>query len=89
MVKYVGIADLDPLEIAEDLGATYALDGAYVLIQDKILVNARLLSVLTGDILWSGQFYAVGDDLIDLTDGVAKQIVEGVRQGIGRNQKDI
>jgi eukaryotic-like serine/threonine-protein kinase len=86
--KYQG-KDVDPREAGRDLRVHAVLSAGFMRGADKMRVNAQLLDVLTGDILWSDRIDADGNDILTLQDGIAQRILEGLRLELSDNEQEI
>jgi eukaryotic-like serine/threonine-protein kinase len=86
--KYQG-KDTDPREAGRDLRVHAVLSAGFMRGADKMRVNAQLLDVLTGDILWSDRIDADGNDILTLQDGIAQRILEGLRLELSDNEQEI
>ena len=62
-------------EAASRLGAQYALDGSLRRAGDKIRITARLIEAESGHQIWSERYDRVIEDIFDLQEEVAQQIV--------------
>ncbi|HEY0082161.1 MAG TPA: serine/threonine-protein kinase, partial [Pyrinomonadaceae bacterium] len=78
IVKYQG-QERDPREIGEELSVGAVLAASFLRAGDKLRVNAQLLDVASGDLLWSDRIDATADDIIAVQDTIAQRIVEGLR----------
>jgi len=88
IAKYQG-NDVDPREAGKELRAHAVLSAGFMRGGDKMRVNAQLLDVLTGDILWSDRIDADGNDILTLQDGIAQRILEGLRLELSDNEQEI
>ena len=78
IAKYQG-QQVDPREAGRALSAGAVLAASFLRAGEKLRVNAQLLDVYSGDILWSDRIDAAADDIIAVQDTIARQIVEGLR----------
>ncbi len=58
----------DPIEIGKDLLVDAVIDGRLQQEGDRLRLNIQLISVRTGDTLWTGQFDGKADKLLTLQD---------------------
>ena len=75
IVKYQG-QQIDPREVGRELRVNAVLAASFLGADDKLRVNAQLLDVTTGDILWSDRIDAAANDLILVQDTIARHIVD-------------
>jgi serine/threonine-protein kinase len=77
IVKYQG-SDVDPREVGRELNVSAVLSANFLRAGGTLRVNAQLVDVVTGDMLWSDRIDATADDLIALQDTIARRISEGL-----------
>ncbi|MET0625678.1 MAG: tetratricopeptide repeat protein [Pyrinomonadaceae bacterium] len=77
IVKYQG-KDVDPREVGRELNVSAVLSANFLRAGGTLRVNAQLVDVVTGDMLWSDRIDATADDLIALQDTIARRISEGL-----------
>jgi serine/threonine-protein kinase len=87
IVKYQG-QDRDPREIGEELSVGAVLAASFLRAGDKLRVNAQLLDVASGDLLWSDRIDATAADIIAVQDTIAHRIVEGLRLELTKAERD-
>jgi serine/threonine-protein kinase len=87
IVKYQG-QDRDPREIGEELSVGAVLAASFLRAGDKLRVNAQLLDVSSGDLLWTDRIDATADDIIAVQDTIAQRIVEGLRLELSTAERD-
>ncbi|HLL72362.1 MAG TPA: protein kinase [Pyrinomonadaceae bacterium] len=87
IVKYQG-QERDPREIGEELSVGAVLAASFLRAGEKLRVNAQLLDVASGDLLWSDRIDATADDIIAVQDTIAQRIVEGLRVELSADEKD-
>ncbi len=87
IAKYQG-SDIDPRDAGRDLRVHAVLSAGFMRGGEKLRVNAQLLDVLTGDILWSDRIEAEGSDILSLQDGIAQRILEGLRLELSDNEQE-
>jgi serine/threonine protein kinase/tetratricopeptide (TPR) repeat protein len=78
IVKYQG-KDVDPREVGQELNVSAVLSANFLRAGAALRVNAQLVDVITGDMLWSDRIDATADDLIALQDMIALRISEGLK----------
>jgi serine/threonine-protein kinase len=78
IVKYQG-QDVDPREVGKELNVSAILSANFLRAGGTLRVNAQLVDVVTGDMLWSDRIDATADDLIALQDMIALRISEGLK----------
>ncbi|MCA1555307.1 MAG: tetratricopeptide repeat protein, partial [Acidobacteria bacterium] len=87
IVKYQG-QDRDPREIGEELSVGAVLAASFLRAGDKLRVNAQLLDVASGDLLWTDRIDATADDIIAVQDTIAQRIVEGLRVELSADERN-
>jgi TolB-like protein/Flp pilus assembly protein TadD len=78
MKKYQG-AQRDPREIGQELEVGAILAANFLAAGGRLRVNAQLLDVAGGAIIWSDRIDAEARDIIAVQDTIALHIVEGLR----------
>lgn len=68
----------DALQVGRTLKADYVVDGAVQVRQDRIRVNARLLSVPHGTVAWSDTFDADTGTVFGLQDDIAAAVSQAL-----------
>lgn len=86
IVKYQG-HERDPREIGEELSVGAVLAASFLRAGDKLRVNAQLLDVASGDLLWTDRIDATAADIIAVQDTIAQRIVEGLRVELSADEK--
>jgi TolB-like protein/Tfp pilus assembly protein PilF len=86
IVKYQG-QDRDPREIGEELSVSAVLAASFLRAGDKLRVNAQLLDVASGDLLWTDRIDATAADIIAVQDTIAQRIVEGLRVELSADER--
>lgn len=87
IVKYQG-QQRDPREIGEELSVSAVLAASFLRAGDKLRVNAQLLDVASGDLLWTDRIDATAADIIAVQDTIAQRIVEGLRVELSADEKN-
>jgi adenylate cyclase len=62
-------------QVAEELGVQYVLEGSVQRTGDKLRVTAQLIDALKGHHLWSERYDLKMDDLLDVQDEIAMNIL--------------
>ncbi len=78
IVKYQG-QQIDAREAGREMSVSAVLSASFLRAGDKLRVNAQLLDVDTGALLWSDRIDAAAADIIALQDTIAQHIVDGLR----------
>ena len=78
IVKYQG-QERDPREIGQELSVSAVLAANFLRSGDKLRVNAQLLDVHSGHLLWTDRIDAAAADIIAVQDTIAQRIVDGLR----------
>ncbi|MGH9943147.1 MAG: TPR end-of-group domain-containing protein, partial [Pyrinomonadaceae bacterium] len=78
IVKYQGQHERDPREIGEELSVGAVLAASFLRAGGKLRVNAQLLDVQSGALLWSDRIDAAAADIIAVQDTIAQHIVQGL-----------
>jgi serine/threonine-protein kinase len=78
MSKYQGQV-VDPPSVGRELNADAVLSAGFLAVTGHFRVNAQLLDVKTGEIIWSDRIDASAADIITVQDEITKRIVDGLR----------
>jgi serine/threonine protein kinase/tetratricopeptide (TPR) repeat protein len=78
MSKYQG-QPADPSDVGRELNVDAVLSAGFIHVGERFRVNAQLLDVKTGEIIWSDRVDASADDIIAVQDEITKRIVDGLR----------
>ena len=78
MSKYQG-QPADPRDVGRELNVDAVLSAGFIHVGERFRVNAQLLDVLSGEILWSDRIDAAAEDIIAVQDEITKRIVDGLR----------
>jgi eukaryotic-like serine/threonine-protein kinase len=78
IVKYQGKA-VDPRQVGRELNVSAVLSASFLRAGGALRVNAQLIDVASGDMLWSDRVDATASDLIALQDKIAQRIAEGLK----------
>jgi serine/threonine-protein kinase len=77
IVKYQG-KDVDPRDAGHELGVSAVLSANFLRADSQLRVNAQLIDVETGDLLWSDRIDATAENIIALQDMIAQRISKGL-----------
>ena len=80
-------AKLSPRELAQQSGATYALDGDLAKVGEKTRVAVRLTDAGTGESLWSDHYDFEGSDRLAMQSEAARKIYGAVGIAYGKIDK--
>jgi len=78
MSKYQGVA-VDPPSVGRELNVDAVLSAGFLAVGGHLRVNAQLLDVKSGEIIWSDRIDASAADIITVQDDITKRIVDGLR----------
>src|ERR1051326_4237732 len=78
MSKYQGHAP-DPADVGRELNVDAVLSAGFIHAGERFRVNAQLLEVKSGELIWSDRVDASADDIIAVQDEITKRIVDGLR----------
>jgi serine/threonine protein kinase/Tfp pilus assembly protein PilF len=78
MSKYQG-QPADPRDVGRELNVDAVLSAGFIHVGERFRVNAQLLDVLSGEILWSDRVDAAAADIITVQDEITQRIVDGLR----------
>src|SRR5436190_2273354 len=78
MSKYQGVA-ADPPVVGRELNVDAVLSAGFLAVGGHFRVNAQLLEVKSGEIIWSDRIDASAADIITVQDEITKRIVDGLR----------
>ena len=78
MSRYQGQA-ADPSDVGRELNVDAVLSAGFIHVGERFRVNAQLLDVKSGEIIWSDRVDASADDIIAVQDEITKRIVDGLR----------
>jgi serine/threonine-protein kinase len=78
IAKYQG-KQVDPVKAGRELGVSAVLSASFLRAGAHLRVNAQLIEVETGDILWSDRIDASAEDIIALQDTIAQRIAQGLK----------
>jgi eukaryotic-like serine/threonine-protein kinase len=78
MSKYQGQM-VDPADVGRELNVDAVLSAGFIHAGERFRVNAQLLDVKTGNIIWSDRVDASANDIIAVQDEITQRIVDGLR----------
>jgi eukaryotic-like serine/threonine-protein kinase len=78
MSKYQG-QHPDPSDVGRELNVDAVLSAGFIHVGERFRVNAQLLDVKTGEIIWSDRIDASAADIIAVQDEITQRIVNGLR----------
>src|SRR5438094_4641867 len=78
MSKYQG-QTVDPSDVGRELNVDAVLSAGFIHVGERFRVNAQLLEVESGEIIWSDRVDASADDIIAVQDEITRRIVDGLR----------
>lgn len=78
MSKYQGQA-VDPAHVGRELNVDAVLSAGFIHAGERFRVNAQLLDVASGEIIWSDRVDASANDVIAVQDEITQRIVDGLR----------
>jgi eukaryotic-like serine/threonine-protein kinase len=78
MSRYQGQA-ADPADVGRELNVDAVLSAGFIAAGERFRVNAQLLDVKSGEIIWSDRVDASANDIIAVQDEITKSIVDGLR----------
>ena len=83
-VRQFSRADVDPQTAGHKLGADTVLEGSVQRWGDKIRVNVRLISVDSGEPLWSATFDDKYTDIFTVEDAISSKVADALRLRLAR-----
>ena len=78
MSKYQGQV-VDPADVGRELSVDAVLSAGFLHVGERFRVNAQLLDVKSGQIIWSDRVDASANDIIAVQDEITQRIVDGLR----------
>jgi len=83
-------AEIDPQRIATETEVQHVLTGTLQRAGDRLRVNAQLMAVPDGSLIWSETIESSVGDLFQLQDELTRRIVESfAREVVGRRQSSV
>lgn len=86
MSRYQGQV-LDPPAVGRELNVDAVLSAGFLAVGGHFRVNAQLLDVNTGEIIWSDRIDASAADIITVQDEITKRIVDGLRLELSADEE--
>ncbi len=87
IAKYQGL-DIDSREAGKELRVHAVLSAGFLRAGDKMRVNAQLLDVISGEILWSDKIDAESADILALQDMIAQRILDGLKLELSSREQE-
>ena len=75
---------VDIKQVGDELGVRYVLEGSVRKVGARLRINGQLIDVTTGAHLWADRFDGTLDDIFDLQDKVAQQVVGAIAPEVDR-----
>jgi TolB-like protein/Flp pilus assembly protein TadD len=82
-VRRYGSLEQDPLAAGAELDVATVLEGTLQTHGGRLRLTARLLRVADGQSLWSGKFEVPANDIFEIQDSIATQVIEALRPMLG------
>jgi len=86
MSKYQGQV-VDPPAVGRELNVDAVLSAGFLAVSGHFRVNAQLLDVKSGEIIWSDRIDAAAEDIITVQDEITKRIVDGLRLELSADEE--
>src|SRR5256884_6056688 len=88
MAKYQGQAAA-PADVGRELNVDAVLSAGFLAVSGRFRVNAQLLDVNSGEIIWSDRVDATAEDIITVQDEITKRIVDGLRLELSPDEEKV
>src|SRR5437762_572837 len=88
MSRYQGQV-IDPAEVGRELNVDAVLSAGFLAAGGRFRVNAQLLDVNSGEIIWSDRVDATAEDIITVQDEITKRIVDGLRLELSPDEEKV
>jgi len=88
MSKYQGQV-VDPPGVGRELSVDAVLSAGFLAVGGHFRVNAQLLDVQSGQIIWSDRVDASAADIIGVQDEITKRIVDGLRLELSPDEEKV
>ena len=88
MSKYQGQV-VDPPTVGRELSVDAVLSAGFLAVGGHFRVNAQLLDVKSGQIIWSDRVDASAADIISVQDDITKRIVDGLRLELSPDEEKV
>jgi serine/threonine-protein kinase len=86
IARYQG-QQVDPLEAGREMSVSAVLSANFLRAGDKLRVNAQLVDVSNGELLWTDRIDAAAEDIIAVQDTIAQRIVDGLRVELAADEQ--
>ena len=80
--------DIDPNDIARELGVRYILMGSVRRAGDRIRVTAKLIDGSNGSRVWARSYDRALSDIFSVQDDITQTIVGGIEPELGRAERE-
>jgi len=80
--------DIDPSDIARELGVRYVLMGSVRRARDRIRVTAKLMDGSNGSSVWARSYDRALSDIFAVQDEITQTIVGGIEPELGRAERE-
>ena len=80
--------DIDPNDIARELGVRYILMGSVRRAGDRIQVTAKLIDGSNGSSVWARSYDRALSDIFSVQDDITQTIVGGIEPELGRAERE-
>ena len=80
--------DIDPNDIARELGVRYILMGSVRRAGDRIRVTAKLIDGSNGSSVWARSYDRALSDIFSVQDDITQTIVGGIEPELGRAERE-
>src|SRR5882724_4289239 len=88
MSRYQGQV-IDPAEVGRELHVDAMLSAGFLAAGGRFRVNAQLLDVKRGQIIWSDRADATAEAIITVQDEITKRIVDGLRLELSPDEEKV
>jgi len=85
MSKYQG-QSADPADVGRELNVDAVLSAGFIAAGERFRVNAQLLDIKSGEIIWSESGRRLSQRHHRVQDEITKSIVDGLRLELSRKQ---
>jgi serine/threonine protein kinase/tetratricopeptide (TPR) repeat protein len=86
IARYQG-QQIDPLKAGREMSVSAVLSANFLRAGDKLRVNAQLIDVQSGELLWTDRIDAAAEDIIAVQDTIAQRIVDGLRVELAADEQ--
>ncbi len=88
MSKYQG-QPADPADVGRELNVDAVLSAGFIAAGERFRVNAQLLDIKSGEIIWSDRVDASAGDVIAVQDEITRRIVDGLRLELSPDEQAV